>query len=205
MADAAARRQLGRIDSEALALSALVLRVKMRCAAGRGGHAIDLVREALDRPAASSGPDGARDAAHLAQLHALLGFAIWEERHDRAEALRCAWSAIGLHRTQWAALWLIREVEAQYSREARHFRFLLTGRGPLPADSPAPGAAFRTRYDVVADTLEEAFGYARRFEPPAVHESLIVTACKVLDSRPEDPKGVYAIEEYAKSVNIEGE
>ena len=51
---------------------------------------------------------------------------------------------------------------------------------------------FFATYDVVADSVEEALDFVRGLEPDGASRTLKVEESEELESRPMEPKGVYA-------------
>jgi tetratricopeptide (TPR) repeat protein len=148
-------------------------------------------------------PDAAAAAAHaalarasedatadlLAPLHAALAKAAWM-KNDREAALHHAWEALEYDADD-TALWLIRELEGEYSDEAKFFRILVQGsaRADLFGDGRERG--FLRKFEVVADDEEEAMRLIRRVEPAMMRGSLRPDEVEVVEDASDQPKGVY--------------
>lgn len=86
-------------------------------------------------------------------------------------------------------LTLIRDIDGLYSETARDYRLLI--RGQIPEGSPMAGEAegFYSRWEVLADSPEEALEFIRAIDTPAA--PLKVEEWEARKGRPRDPKGVY--------------
>lgn len=153
----------------------------------------------LERPEAAAAAataglarvDEDSSSADVAQLHAALAKAELMKGH-RELALHHAWEAVALDATDETALWCIREIEADYSETAKHFRVIIHGR-----DEAFDADGFWRKYDVVADDEEEAMRLIRRIEPEHIRESLRLDEAQVMDAASDQPKGVYWCTSYA--------
>lgn len=151
----------------------------------------------LDRPepaiaAAQSGlalADDETAGSDLAPLHAALARAAWT-KNDRETALRHAWEALEHHPDE-TALWLVREMEGEYSDRARYYRISVLGHAPAGMFEERVPHVFFRKFDVVADDEEEALRFITRLEPPTMREGLRIDAVEVLQDAPDQPKGVY--------------
>lgn len=114
------------------------------------------------------------------------------------KAAEQVWQAIELFKANEQAAWLIREMEGRYADGCRYFRLLLQGVWDAPADEEDPdaGSPFYTKYDVVAEDEAEALELAKRFEPEGVRDSLRIVETEVLNTAPDQPKGVYFTWDY---------
>lgn len=129
--------------------------------------------------------------ADIAPLYAALAKAEWM-KGDLGAALHHAWDAVALDATDETALWVIREIEGDYSTSAKHFRVIIHGR-----DEGFEADGFWRRYDVVADDEEEAMHFIRRVEPAHIRPSLRLDEAEVVDAASDQPKGVYWCTSYA--------
>ncbi len=131
------------------------------------------------------------NAVDIAPLHASLAKAEWM-KGDSDAALHHAWEAVALDSSEETALWLIREIEGEYSASAKHFRVIIHGR-----DDGFDADGFWRKYDVVADDEEEAMHFIRRVEPEHIRSTLRMDEALILDTTPDQPKGVYWCTGYA--------
>ena len=165
-------------------------------AAARVRAAILLELERPDAAAAAANAGLARageesSAADVAQLHAALAKAAWMKSRPET-ALHHAWEAVALDATEETALWLIREIEADYSASAKHYRIIIHGR-----DEGFDADGFWRKYDVVADDEEEALQFIRRIEPEHIRASLRLDEAEIMEAASDQPKGVYWCTSYA--------
>jgi len=131
--------------------------------------------------------DTASDA--IAPLHAAMAKAAWM-KGDRDAALRHAWEAIE-HQADETALWLIREIEAQYSNDAKFYRVSVEGRVPAGSFEDDAARGFFRKYEVVADDEQEAMRFVARVEQEIFRDGLRATEIEMLDDASDQPKGVY--------------
>jgi tetratricopeptide (TPR) repeat protein len=124
-------------------------------------------------------------------IKASVGHAYWFGRTDRERALELAQEALTDDCMSQDALWLIREVDGQVSPTAKHYRLLVEGISQ-ERDEHQNELGFFVTYDVVADSVEEALDYVRRVESNDVRRTLIVDESEEIETRPTQPKGVYA-------------
>ena len=127
--------------------------------------------------------------ADIAPLYAALARAALMKGNPEA-ALRHAWEAIE-HDADETALSLIRELEGAYSKDAKFFRILVNGsivRDHYEDDEPR---GFWRKFDVVADDEEEAMRFISRIELAQMRGSLRADEVEIVESAPDQPKGVY--------------
>lgn len=155
-----------------------------------------LETERADAAAAAARAGLARvgdDTAHqdIAPLYAALAKALFI-KGDLETALHQAWEAIE-HNAEETALWLVREIEGEYSDTAKYYRILVNGRWDveeLEGDERVDG--FWRKYDVVADDEEEAMRFISRIEREEVRDTLRADEVEIVDDDASDqPKGVY--------------
>jgi len=135
------------------------------------------------------------DAEVMASILTNLANAYRLGRGNKERAAEFARGALKHKHAYRSALWILRELNRQTSKNAKYFRLLLEGdwadcAWPVPGDRRRRHG-FVIMYDVVADTPEEGLAYARQCEPEDMRESLRVEECENLGRRPRTPKGVY--------------
>jgi tetratricopeptide (TPR) repeat protein len=128
-------------------------------------------------------------AALAAPLHAALGKAAFL-KNDRAAALRHAWTAIELDADE-TALWLVREIEGDYSDGASYYRITVHGNVPPSVVESEDVKGFWRKFEVVADDEAEAMALIRRIEQPSFREGMRVDEVEVVEDASDQPKGVY--------------
>ncbi|HYC91591.1 MAG TPA: tetratricopeptide repeat protein [Thermoanaerobaculia bacterium] len=132
----------------------------------------------------------------IAPLYAALAKALWL-KGEVEPALHYAWEAVE-HHAEETALWLIREIEGEYSDSAKYFRILVHGRWYLEEAEGEHVDGFWRKYDVVADDEEEAMRLIARIEREDVRDTLRSDELEIVDPDASDqPKGVYWCSGYA--------
>jgi tetratricopeptide (TPR) repeat protein len=134
----------------------------------------------------------AEDGAAYSRLLARRASALLELGR-RQEALEVATDAVLVAPTSKPAADVLRRAEALTSPAARLFRVLIEGAWFEPledrdAEGTPPG--FFVKYEIVADSVDEAMRFVRRFEPHAVHRSLTVSEYEELEPRAGEAKGI---------------
>lgn len=132
----------------------------------------------------------------VAPLYAALAKALWM-KGDHEAALHYAWESLA-HDADETALWLVREVEGEYSGTAKYYRILVHGRWSGDDEEEQRIDGFWRKYDVIADDEEEAMRYVARLEPDDARDTLRADEIEIVDDHASDqPKGVYWCSEYA--------
>lgn len=93
-----------------------------------------------------------------------------------------------------AQLALIRDIDGEYSADAKYYRVNLHATAPEGVALPDGIGGYLSSIDVVADSPDEALGYIRRVQVIEPFTQWVLNTCSVLESRPSDPKGVYRLE-----------
>ena len=176
---------MGLIDDDALKLQAESMRYGIYNSQKKYDEVIDGGEKMLARLTADD------DDEVRATVQAHVGEAYWKGRNDKEKALELAWTALGNCHALDEALWLIRALDGQVSREAKYYRLLVEGDWHEP-DEDGKALGFFITYDVVADDVAEAIMFVRPFEPEEVGESLKASECEVLEEHLTEPKGVYS-------------
>ncbi len=193
-----ALRVLDKVTNPSLELAATVFRVKLLNARGRFRQAILIATRTIKRPPTQDSwttdwrTSGRDRPAHLAELHARLGEALWKQTGRKRKALNFAWEAIELDRSCSHALWLIREIENKKSPQAVYYRVLVQGVWPWRIPNHKTCAGFFAKFDVVADDVTEATQFLIRFLPVKARKSAVIEECRLVERRPNGPKGVYS-------------
>lgn len=183
--DALMRLHEVRGTSDEAAVSAARVRSSILVAEERADAAIAAASAGLTRVTEEM------NAVDIAPLHAALAKAEWL-KGNRDVALHHAWEAIALDSSEETALWLVREIEGEYSSSAKHYRVIIHGR-----DDGFEADGFWRRYDVVADDEEEVMHFIRRVEPEHIRPTLRLDEAEIVDETPDQPKGVYWCTGYA--------
>lgn len=117
---------------------------------------------------------------------------VYLDAGDTAETWRFARHAVGQHKTNEKAQWLLRELRSRDGQMgAQYFRLLIEGRWLDEDKEPPELLGFFTTYEVVADSEDEAQVYVEEFEPDEIVESLALHKVEIEDLSTPLPKGVY--------------
>jgi len=191
-----ALRHCDRVSSPELQLKKSALRIDIYAASGDTAKAVQYAEQVFAE-AITVGEENLdeEEAAGIAGVCSAYAHAVWKQG-DANQALQLAWQAISWWKHQETAMWLIREIENKRSCCAKHHRLIIEGVWPEPIESKEEAQGFFVTYEVVAESPEEAFDLAVRFEPECVRESLRADECEVLDEVAEVPKGVYYVSGY---------
>ncbi|MBI9075024.1 MAG: tetratricopeptide repeat protein [Desulfatibacillum sp.] len=131
----------------------------------------------------------------LSALYDSFATTMWKLTENN-QAFEYLWKSIELDKTNQNAMFLIRELENQFSSEAKSFQLVIEGVMPVSSGHGTEGVGFFTSYNVVAKNPDQAFELAKRFEPKNLHESLRVEEAGVFDDCPNIPVGVYSTTPY---------
>jgi tetratricopeptide (TPR) repeat protein len=183
--DALMRLHEVRGASDDAAISAARVRAEILLELERAPAAAAAAKAGLARLTEDSAP------SDVAPLYAALAKAEWM-LGQRDAALDHAWEAVAVDTTDETALWIIREVEGEYSSAAKYFRVIIHGR-----DEAFDADGFWRKYDVVADDEEEAMRFIRRVEPEHIRDSLRLDEAEIVDAASDQPKGIYWCTSYA--------
>lgn len=153
---------------------------------GRHEEAATLAERTL---AENRGSETERDA--LARVAALLGRIWLEGDHDRREIRQLALGWLEIDPGCDELLALVRDLDGQYSSNARRFDLMLDAELPPQQRDRSGAVGFLVVCHVVADTPEEALEFARRLEPEELRPRLAIDGVKPSDPEPDSPKGVY--------------
>jgi tetratricopeptide (TPR) repeat protein len=180
---------LDAVTDEELALTAAEHRIHGLDALGRHeeAEAVALPVLAAEHDPETEGPTMARIAARVASIRLARGVDEREVREYAHESLR-------YDTASQAILTLLRRMDDERSKTARYLR--MVAKAQLRETDPrfATLPRYHVTYDVVADSEEEGLAYVRAFEeffPEGEPAEWSVAEVVDLESRPDDPKGVY--------------
>jgi len=188
--------ELDKVSGSKLAWKAASRRISIYADMGNVNEAISYAEQILREVAAVNEEEMDEDqAADVAGLYGEYANAVW--RHgDAQQALALAWQAVSWWKQEETSLWLIREIEGMHSSHARYHHLIIEGVWSELFDGEDSTSGFFVTYGVVADTPDEAFSLAVRFEPADVRETLRLDECDVSPEISDVPKGVYEISDY---------
>lgn len=118
-----------------------------------------------------------------------LAVALWE-KDKSPEALPLLRRAVVMESDLYA-LQKLRELNDRRSAQASHFCLIVKGKWHEPFDGESHVLQFLRALEVVADSPEEALGFARELEPEPVAASLVIDEYEEMEAQPGLLKGVY--------------
>lgn len=170
-----------------------VLEVELRVL-GEMDQADLIVNIAEDRLAELPEVEDGGTGAMLSKVLFMIAKANWEQEQPEESTLEYLWASIDYDRTNPHALWLLREIKAEYSTQAKLYKLLVKGDFVPDEEETEEATAFFTSYDVVADSVEEAFEMVREFEVEDVaQDSLEILQFEETEPEPESAKGIYEV------------
>ena len=170
-----------------------VLEVEFRVL-GEMNHADLILNIAEDRLAELPEIEDEGSGAIYSKILFFIASASWDQDEPEEKTMEYLWASIDYDRTNPHALWLLREMRGEYSAEAKLYKLLVQGTfHPDEEDTEAPPSFF-TSYEVLADSVEEAFEMIREFEVEDVDpDSLEILQFEESEAEPESPKGIYEV------------
>lgn len=135
--------------------------------------------------------DEDRNPFDLSSLYTELASALWKKEQS-SEALLLVVRALKIQPHQFA-LTTLREIRNLNSDKAKYFNLMVQGKwdSPIDFDEENRNSEFFRTYQIVADTLEEAFEFTKVFEPDEIAESLSIEEYKLEELDSPMLKGVY--------------
>lgn len=129
-------------------------------------------------------------AVLIARVAASLGRVQLSQGDSRDKVRAFSLESLDIDPNSHSLFALIREIDDSYSPDAK--AFLLTANCHLPElhNRYQDAIGFFVNYEVVADTTEEAMEYIAGFEDPALRQNLLLEKVEVIQSCPNDAKGV---------------
>jgi hypothetical protein len=177
--------QLDLVDDADLQLRAHSARLEILNEQGLYEEAIRLGDDVLEQTGSG------RNEEFRSAVQVEVGYACWNGRKDRERAMQLAVASLAHGQTSDVALWLVREIDGQFSPTAKYYRILVEGMKTEAGDR-RKRRGFFVSYDIVADSIDESLSFIRRIEGEEVRSSFRVEEATELESRPAEPKGVYA-------------
>lgn len=129
------------------------------------------------------------DPEAVARIMAEHAYALWVLGIHEA-AYEEAFEAIALDKSNKRAAWLIREIADEKSDTSKTWRVVVEGKWAQPFEDSDQDYGFFATYTIVADSPEEAFEFARSFEPEEVRFTLKLDSAVDL-GKSDVQKGVY--------------
>jgi predicted Zn-dependent protease len=134
--------------------------------------------------------------SEYSNLLALYAESLWRlnETHTAVKYLH---EAVMLDKLNSKAIWLFRELDNISSETAKYFNILVRGEWPEPFEGESIKPGFFTSYKVVAENLNHALDFIKKFESPETYNSIKVEESEILDANPKVLLGVYETTGYS--------
>ena len=140
-------------------------------------------------------PEDEQAAAAMARICIYIAKAGWDTDAEEAMIRHYLREAIFYDRTNEEILWLMREINPQFSDDAKVFGLLVVGTTAAEPDTGEDGAEFNCIYSLVADTAIEGLDFIREFEPTINPDSLQILDQEETENEEDLPKGLYMVGE----------
>ena len=143
-------------------------------------------------------PKSEPEAALMSRICIQIAKAGWYEDESDEFVMHYLRQSIAYYRQNEEALWLLREIDSQFSDETKIFSLMVQGKFLADASSSENPAPFITSYVVVADSTDEALAYIREFEIDEIDKSsLVIQEVEEMPNEDDDPKGVHKVMGFA--------
>ena len=186
---------LQQIDHSDARNEAFELKINILGELGRNDLILELAEEELED---LNTPENDPEANLMSRICIQIAKAGWYEDESDELVMHYLKQAISFYRLNEEALWLLREMDAQFSDESKIFSLMVQGSFVKEASSSQNPAKFFTSYVVVADNPAEALAYIRDFEIEEIDKnSLSIQEVEEMPNEEDDPKGIYKVMGFA--------
>lgn len=127
----------------------------------------------------------------ISEIYFLIASSMLETGADKSQVKEMAIKSANFDRESKNALWLLREVNNQYSDNSVYFKIKVEGSFYLFVKDQVIEQPFKTVYGVNAESEDEALEFVKEFERKEVSDSLKILKANETSKKPELPKGVY--------------
>lgn len=114
----------------------------------------------------------------ISNIHCEDALALWKTNKNNNEINEIIEKSILADKHNDKTKWLIREIRKSKSEYSYHFHIMINGEWTLNKSEDGKDMDFFTTYDVVAETEEEALGFIKQFEPPAIRDKIKIEEVK---------------------------
>lgn len=192
----AALNTLQKIEHEDFISEALALQFSILDGLSRHDLILELADESLE-----SIPEATDDksASLMSQICTYIASAAWYEDRETTEVIHYLDLAFDYERENTDALWLLREMNPEFSETPKGMALLL--QVELLPEVAANGSKVMGQYSLVADTEEEALEMIRKFDRKYIKpDSIVVMENEAIEAEEEDAKGLYEVSPF---LNVE--
>ena len=141
----------------------------------------------------------------ISSVHFLVGSAMKELKYDAEKIKYHALQAVHFDRKNKNAMWLLRDVRNEYSKDSKYFLIEVKGTLYVMMDAEEKQELFFAVYAVVADNQEEALSIIKEFERPEVRNSLEIFTAQIAEPTTDLPKGIYKTSALIANAELEKE
>ncbi|MCK5743065.1 MAG: hypothetical protein KAH48_12700, partial [Chlorobi bacterium] len=113
--------------------------------------------------------------------------------------------AVHFDRKNKNAMWLLRDIRNEYSKDSKYFLVEVKGTLYVMMDEEEKEELFFAVYAVVADNQEEALSIIKEFERPEVRNSLEIFTAQIAEPTTDLPKGIYKTSALIANAELEKE
>ena len=141
----------------------------------------------------------------ISAVHFLIGSAMKELKYDTDKIKFHALQAVHFDRKNKNAMWLLRDIRNEYSKDSKYFLVEVKGTLYVMMDEEEKEELFFAVYAVVADNQEEALSIIKEFERPEVRNSLEIFTAQIAEPTTDLPKGIYKTSALIANAELEKE
>lgn len=187
----AALNMLQSLADSLLKNQAFLLKIQLLDQLNRSDLILSLTEEELEDLEV---PQDENSAKEMGEICAIIAGACWTEDEDPEVINHYLSQAKAYDRRNLNSLYLIREMEPDFSDEGKMYELIVQGKMKV-SDSEVKTIDFFTSYQVFSDSEEEALNYIKNFEIEDIDtESLQIIEIGLIEEDDDiDIKGIYAV------------
>lgn len=188
----AALNTLQQIENEVFMSEAFVLQLSILDGLSQYELILEVAEETLESlpPATDE-----KSESVMSQICTYIASAAWYEDREETEIMHYLDLAFDYERENTDALWLLREMNPEFSDAPKGMALLVQGR-LLPEIAPE-GDMVMGQYSLVADNLEEAVEMIKHFDRKSLApDSIVVMEEDAIEAEEEDAKGLYEVSPF---------
>ncbi|MEO1449798.1 MAG: hypothetical protein AAFV07_09710 [Bacteroidota bacterium] len=191
----AALNTLQEIESEAFISEAFVLQLSILDGLNQHALILELAGETLEvLPQATD----EKSESVMAQICTYIASAAWYEDREEGEIRHYLELAFAYERENEGAIWLLREMNPEFSDKAKGMSLLI--KGTLLDEIAPEGVTVMGQYSLVADSTEEALGMIRDFDKGWLKaDSIVMLENESIEAEEEDAKGIYEVSHFMEA------
>lgn len=149
---------------------------------------IDLAKKALAKLPTKALGEGDKV---MSEICFLLASSLRELGQDSDDIKKYAFMSANFNRLSKNSMWLIREINNQFSDKSKIMRLQVVGDFFFISNNEEIKQTFKTIYSVVSESEKEALEFIKEFEREEIKNTLRIDKSYEYEFKPELPKGVY--------------